>query len=104
MARDISQEIAAIQAATTGNGMRSPMVDALVELNNGTLPIVSSSDNGKILYVDANGDWALGDDYVPAPTGTLNISSNGTYDVEEYASVSVSVSGEVLPSANGVSF
>ena len=57
---DISTEIAAIQSATTGNEMRSPMVEALNKLNSGGLPAVTSSDAGKVMKVSSSGAWELG--------------------------------------------
>lgn len=38
------------------------------------------------------------------PTGTVEITTNGTHNVRQYAYASVSVPGEVLPSATGEDF
>lgn len=38
------------------------------------------------------------------PTGTINITSNGTHDVKQYASAEVNVPAPVIPSAQGVDF
>lgn len=99
---NISSEIAEIQAASRGSEVRQPIVDALNKVNAGVLPAVSLSDAGKFLIVDSDGDWEVGSGgIVPTPTGTKNISENGTYDVTNFASAVVSVT---LTSANGVSF
>lgn len=91
---DISAEVAAIQAASQGSELRQPIVDALTTLNSGTLPVVTSSDAGKILKVGANG-WEVGEKsgYMPVPTSTKQITENGTHDVTNYASAVVNVSG-----------
>lgn len=91
---DISSEIAAIQAASQGSELRQPLVGALNKLNSGSLPAVTVSDVGKILKVGANG-WEVGEKtgYMPVPTATKQIAENGTYDVTDYASAIVSVSG-----------
>ena len=100
---DISTEIAAIQAASEGSELRQPIVDALTTLNSGTLPTVTASDAGKILKVGANG-WEVGEKsgYMPVPSASLNISTNDTYDVTNYAEAVVNVSdsggGSVLVS------
>lgn len=89
---DISQEIAAIQSASRGSEIRSPIVDALNKMNAATLPAVTSSDSKKILCVNEQGQWvASNEQYVPTPTGTLNISENGTYNVAAKASAVVNV-------------
>ena len=100
---DISTEIAAIQAASRGSEIRTPIVSALNKLNTDSLPSVSSSDAGKILKVNSNGEWEVGSKsgYMPVPTESKSITENGTHDVTNYASVVVNV---VLPSASGVSF
>ena len=89
---DISAEVAAIQAASQGSELRQPLVGALNKLNSGSLPAVTASDVGKILKVGANG-WEVGEKsgYIPAPTGTKQITENGTEDVTQYASVVVNV-------------
>lgn len=89
---DISAEIAAIQAASQGSELRQPLVGALNKLNSGSLPAVTASDAGKILKVGANG-WEVGEKsgYMPVPVNSLNISSNDTYDVTNYAEVIVNV-------------
>lgn len=91
---DISAEIAAIQAASQGSELRQPLVDALNKLNSGSLPSVTASDAGKILKVGANG-WEVGEKsgYMPVPTATKQITENGTYDVTDYASAVVNISG-----------
>ena len=92
--RDISAEIAAIQVAAHGSEVRSSIINALNEINYGALQAVAESDAGKILYVNANGQWAVGNEqYVPTPTGAINIDTNGTYDVTNKASAVVNVSG-----------
>lgn len=96
---DISTEIAAIQAASEGAELRQPLINALNALNNGgTLPSVTTSDIGKILKVGANG-WEVGEKsgYMPVPTATKQIIENGTYDVTDYASAVVNVSGGGTP-------
>lgn len=95
---DISTEIAAIQAASQGSELRQPLVGALNKLNSGSLPAVTASDVGKILKVGANG-WEVGEKsgYIPIPTDTMQITGNGTYDVTNYASVVVNVSGGIIP-------
>ena len=92
--RDISTEIAEIQSAAHGSEVRQSIIDALNELNAGSVPAASSSDAGKILYVNSSGQWVAGNDqYVPTPTGAINIDTNGTYDVTNKASAVVNVSG-----------
>lgn len=99
---DISQEIAAIQSASRGSEVRQPIVSALNKVNGATLPPVSSSDSGKLMCVDSNGQWVASDNqYMPIPTESMNINANGTYDVTNKAQVVVNVD---LPSAAGVSF
>lgn len=91
---DISAEVAAIQAASQGSELRQPLVGALNKLNSGSLPAVTASDVGKILKVGAAG-WEVGEKsgYMPAPTATMQITENDTYDVTNYASAVVNVSG-----------
>ena len=91
---DISVEVAAIQAASQGSELRQPLVGALNKLNSGSLPAVTVSDVGKILKVGANG-WEVGEKsgYMPVPTTTKQITENGTYDVTDYSSAQVYVSG-----------
>lgn len=106
---DISTEIAAIQSATTGNEMRSPMVDALNKLNSGSLPAVTSSDAGKVMKVNSSGTWEMGDVPTPAPNlQNKTITLNGTYTADSaydgLGTVVVNVQSSDLPSANGVSF
>ncbi len=99
---DISQEIAAIQAASRGSEIRQPIVDALNKVNSGTLPNTSASDAGKLMCVDSQGRWVISSgQYIPTPTESMNINANGTYDVTRKAQVVVNVD---LPSAAGISF
>ena len=91
---DISTEVAAIQAASEGSELRQPLVGALNKLNSGTLPSVTAQDAGKILKVGANG-WEIGEKsgYMPVPSATKQINANGTYDVTDYSSAVVNISG-----------
>ena len=99
---DISTEIDAIESASRGEDVRSTIVSALNKINADTLPPVSVSDSKKLLCVNSQGQWvASNEQYVPVPTGSLNISANGTYNVADKAQVVVNVD---LPSAAGVSF
>lgn len=89
---DISAEIAEIELATSGSEMRQPIANALNALNSGVLPIVSSSDVGKFMIVNQNGEWVAGNAGLsPTPTGTKQITENGTHDVTNYASADVDV-------------
>lgn len=91
---DISTEISAIQEASRGAEIRQPIVDALNKINTGSLPSTSASDAGKLLYVNEHGNWVAGNEqYIPMPTGAINIDQNGTYDVTNKASAVVSVPG-----------
>lgn len=103
---DISTEIAAIQSATTGNEMRTPMIGALNKLNSSGLPAVTFSDAGKVAKVNSSGEWYAGNMEVTLQDKT--ITQNGTYTKDTgydgLGEVTVNVSGSELPSANGVSF
>lgn len=71
-------------------------------MNAETLPAVSASDSGKLMCVNAQGQWVVSNEqYIPIPTESININANGTYDVTRKAQVVVNVD---LPSAAGVSF
>lgn len=89
---NISTEIAEIQGASRGSEVRQPIVDALNKVNANTLPSVSASDAGKFLTVNNSGSWEVkSGGLAPTPTGTKNITENGTHDVTNYASASVNV-------------
>lgn len=104
MARDISSEINDIQSASRGSEIRQPIVNALNVINAGTLPVVSSSDAGKLMCVNSQGQWVPSNEqYIPTPTGSMNINANGTYNVTTKAQVIVNVNAD-LPSATGISF
>lgn len=70
----------------------------------GTMPIIHVVESGK--YISSVTVNPIPGEYV-VPSGTKTITSNGTHDVTNYASVSVNVSGELvldeisaLPTAN----
>lgn len=89
---DISAEITEIQEASYGSEVRQSIVDGLNKVNAGTLPAVSVSDAGKFLKVNNDGEWEVGSGgLIPTPTGTKNITENGTHDVTNYASANVDV-------------
>lgn len=60
--------------------------------------VVAATNNGKVLcitdgVIDAKPASAWGGGGYPEPTGTIQITENGTVDVKDYASAEVNVSG-----------
>lgn len=89
---NISTEIAEIESASTGEDVRQSLVDALEAINADVLPTATQSDAGKFMMVNSSGEWiAKTGGLVPTPTGTKEITQNGTYDVTDYASADVDV-------------
>lgn len=80
----------ALQGKASGGGASTPTQEKTVEITeNGTVEIVP--DEGYALSkVTANVNVPIPDGYVK-PSGTLNVTENGTHDVTSYASVSVNV-------------
>ena len=99
---NIDTEIAEIEGASTGEEVRQSLVDGLNAVNAGTLPAVSQSDSGKFMVVNNNGQWEVkSGGLVPTPTGTKNITQNGTHDVTNYASADVNVPNSYSASDEG---
>lgn len=87
----------AMLALTKSNGGgRQPVVEELNVTTNGTYTPETGVDGFNPVVVN-----------VPqgvTPTGSLEITANGTYDITNYAQVVINVSAEPLPNAEGVSF
>lgn len=79
---DITQEIDDVNRAYNGQGMRTAIVAALRKLNGGALPQPMEGDEGKILVVDGNGQWIIGEagggDIDGLISRTLGSVSSGT--------------------------
>lgn len=87
----ISQIKSALRGKASGSGaVSTPTQEKTVNIvNNGAVEIVP--DDGYVLSkVTANVNVPIPDGYIH-PSGTLEVSKNGTYDVTEKASVKVSV-------------
>lgn len=79
-------EIASIQTGGGGTTPANPIIEALSVTENGTY----TAPNGVDGYSPVTVNVPIPDGYI-VPSGTLNITENGTYDVTEKASAVVSI-------------
>ena len=87
--------------ASESNGEATPTQEKTVEIKeNGTVGVLP--DEGYVLSkVTANVAVPIPDGYI-VPSGTLEVTENGTYDATEYASVSVTVESSGGGDANAL--
>lgn len=93
----IAQIQTALQGKAAGGGSTEPIIEALEITENGTYAPPSGVDG----YSPVTVNVPIPDGYI-VPSGTLDVTENGTHDVTKYVSVNVNVASSGGAGESGI--